>query len=268
MPTTCNALIKLDPSFSPVEAQVLTTVVDPDNYYTTIESKGDEVILGGILSGLVNVGGSLFSRTRELVFINLDTSLASVNWFASTLSDFSNTVLGTPFDQGIFDCTITNDNSIYFSGGTGVTQRTYGDFSSSPNSINNGSVTKLISCNPITSSIAPANPVICGSGSTVTLTGSYNTNLDVNWLYSGSPLSGSIGTTYVTPNVGPYALVLDSLGCKDTSATVDVILAPIPTVTTPNTTLTVCYGRSLPHSGRLACRRCLERKWRGKRYPV
>lgn len=240
IPVNSIFITKLDTLLSPINSTVLADVQNNNSRITALEIRNDQLILGGVLLGLINFNGTVFSRNQEFIFANIDTSLNSLNWFTSTQSDYTNTLFVDPPDQGIYDIELSSDGAFYFSGATGVVRRNFDDLASSSNSTYDGFLVKMISCKPIAASISPLNPVICGTGSSITLNATYNPALDVSWLYSGSVLNGSISNSYTTTNTGVYTIVVDSLGCKDTSNVVNVTFSQVPNVSTPNTTLTVC----------------------------
>jgi hypothetical protein len=242
-----TALIKLDTSLMPIAAFEISS---NSNYFNALDVKDDKVIIGGTLSGVLHIGSNSYFRSRECVFVNIDTSLTTVNWFTSTKSDYSTSSF--ILNYSVTDCHFGDDNAAYFTGKTGLVPMEFGDYSSSLNSINNGFTTKIIGCESTISQVTPINPVICGTGSSITLNANYNTDLKLNWYYEGVIQNGSIGNAYVTANTGAYFIEVDSLGCKDTSNTVDVVFSPLPNVSTPPNTITVCSnGGIVPLQGGL-----------------
>ena len=211
-------------------------------YFKTLEVKNQQVILGGDIRGTINVGGSSFYRLQESVFINLDSSLTNLNWLISSASSPPN---NSSFSSRIIDCYFGPDNGIYFSGETGADDRSFGDYDCNINSINNGFALKLIGCNPTSASISPINPVICGVGSSITLTANYNNNLNINWFYEGVAQNGITNNTFITANPGNYLIEIDSFGCKDTTTNATVLFSTLPSVSTPPNTINICSNGSV-----------------------
>ncbi len=232
-------LVKLDSSLNPILANEITSN-NNETIFNAFEVKDDQVLFGGTLSGNLNIGSATYFRSRECVFISIDTSLVSINWFASTTSDYSFSLGSFLFNYNVFGCDIGDDGATYFTGKTGLVPMGFGDYSSNANSINNGFATKIIACEPTLSMITPVNPVICGTGSSITLNANYNSDLNLKWFYEGLVQNGSIGNTFVTANTGSYFIEIDSMGCKDTSNTVDVVFSSLPNVSTPANTITIC----------------------------
>ena len=46
--------------------------------------------------------------------------------------------------------------------------RSFGDYTTTTNQLNDAFVTEIIPCNSVFSQVTPANPVICGAGNSAT----------------------------------------------------------------------------------------------------
>ncbi|MFT6322596.1 MAG: hypothetical protein ACJAWO_000139 [Halieaceae bacterium] len=234
-------LLKLNDSLTPVDCSVLTNVASTTNRFTSLEVEGDEVVFGGNLNGNMQVIGTNYNRVKEIIFTSIDTSLTSMNWFTSTTGSSYNIGNAIAYAQGIYDIHLSPDKSIFVSGNLGPTSRVFGSFASGVNTLEDGFVTKIVACSPVSVNISPQNGVICGVGSSLALTASVNQNLSFQWLNNGVVSTNGLTSTFVTSNAGTYSVVVDSLGCQDTSNMVSVTIENNPIVTVPPNTLNTCF---------------------------
>ena len=104
-----------------------------------------------------------------------------------------------------------------------------------------GFVTRIANCEKL---VAVASTIggdsVC-SGETTTLSADTNSLYDYQWLYNGAVISGEINSTYSTGTAGNYAVIVDSIGCVDTSNVIAITVNSLPTVTHSNLA-TVCDG--------------------------
>ena len=252
IPENTNTLVKLNPNFVPTNCNFLNTFPSQSQNsfpISALDIKGDQLIFGGTLNGTINLDNNTFSRSDEITFVNMDTNLSSVNWVTSTSNssvlqvDGSGASTSTPetYSLGIYDLSIGNENQAVFCGNIGPQYRSFGDYTTTTNQLNDAFLTEIIPCSPVFSQVLPLNPVICGAGNSATLNANVNPGISYNWVSNGSFTSSSNTPLYTTTNVGDFSLVTDSLGCKDTSNVVNVTIAPLPNVTVPQSTFTACF---------------------------
>ena len=204
----------------------------------------------GTLDGTINLENNTFSRSDEIIFVNIDTNLNSVNWITSTTNSSvlqidgsgASTSTPEPYSLGIYDLTIGNENQAVFCGNVGPQYRSFGDYTTPTNQLNDAFVTEIIPCSPVFSLVTPSNPVICGAGNAVSLNANLNPGISYQWINNGSLTSIGNNPVYTTNNTGDYSILTDSLGCKDTSNVVNVTIAPLPSVSVPLTPFTVCLS--------------------------
>jgi len=253
VPENTNTLVKLNPNFIPTNCNLLNTFPSQSQNsfpISALEVKENQLIFGGTLDGTVNLNNSTFSRSDEITFVNMDTNLSSVNWVTSTSNSSvlqvdgsgANSAFPEKYSLGIYDLSIGNENQAVFCGNIGPQYRSFGDYTTTTNQLNDAFLTEIIPCIPVFSQILPLNPVICGAGNSATLNANVNPGISYNWVSNGSSTSSSNSPFYTTTNVGDFSLITDSLGCKDTSNVVNVTLAPLPNVTVPQSTFTACFS--------------------------
>ena len=253
IPENTNTLVKLNSNLVPTNCNLLNTFPSQSqNSFPTsaLEIKDNQLIFGGTLDGTVNLDNNTFSRSDEITFVNMDTNLSSVNWVTSTSNSSvlqvdgsgGNATIPETYSLGIYDLSIGNENQAVFCGNIGPQYRSFGDYTTITNQLNDAFVTGIIPCSPVFSQVNPANPVICGAGNSATLNANVSPGISYNWVSNGSSTSSSNTSFYTTTNVGDFSLITDSLGCKDTSNVVNVTLAPLPTVTVPQSTFTACFS--------------------------
>ncbi len=256
-----NTLVKLNSNFVPTNCNLLNTFPSQSQNstpsqsqnsfpITALEIKDNQLIFGGTLNGTINLDNNTFSRSDEITFVNIDTNLTSVNWVSSTTNssvlqiDGSGGNASNPetFSLGIYDLSIGNENQAVFCGNIGPQYRSFGDYTTTTNQLNDAFVTEIIPCSPVFSQVLPLNPVICGAGNSATLNANVSSGISYNWVNNGNSTSISNNPVFTTNNVGDFSLITDSLGCKDTSNVVNVTIAPLPNVTVPQSTFTACFS--------------------------
>ena len=253
IPENTNTLVKLNSNFVPTNCNLLNTFPSQSQNsfpISALEIKENQLIFGGTLDGTINLDNNTFSRADEITFVNMDTNLSSVNWVTSTSNssvlqvDGSGGSSTTPetYSLGIYDLSIGNENQAVFCGNIGPQFRSFGDYTTTTNQLNDAFLTEIIPCSPVFSQILPLNPVICGAGNSATLNASVSPGISYTWVSNGSSTSSSNTPLYTTTNVGDFSLITDSLGCKDTSNVVNVNIAPLPNVTVPQSTFTACFS--------------------------
>ena len=252
IPENTNTLVKLNPNFLPTNCNLLNTFPSQSQNsfpISALEIKDNQLFFGGTLDGTINLDFNTFSRSDEITFVNLDTNLSSVNWVTSTSNssvlqvDGSGGSSTTPetYSLGIYDLSIGNENQAVFCGNIGPQYRSFGDYTTTTNQLNDAFLTEIIPCSPVFSQILPLNPVICGAGNSATLNANVSPGISYTWVSNGSSTSSSNTPLYTTTNVGDFSLITDSLGCKDTSNIVNVSIAPLPNVIVPQSTFTACF---------------------------
>ncbi len=252
IPENTNTLVKLNPNFVPTNCNLLNTFPSQSQNsfpISAIEIKDNQLFFGGTLNGTINLDNNTYSRSDEITFVNMDTNLSSVNWVTSTSNSSALQVDGsggsstTPetYSLGIYDLSIGNENQAVFCGNIGPQYRSFGDYITTTNQLNDAFVTEIIQCSPVFSQILPLNPVICGAGNSATLNANVSPGISYTWVSNGSSTSSSNTPLYTTTNVGDFSLITDSLGCKDTSNIANVSIAPLPNVTVPQSTFTACF---------------------------
>jgi hypothetical protein len=253
IPENTNTLVKLNSNFVPYNCNLLNTFPSQSQNsfpISALEIKNNQLIFGGILDGTINLDNNTFSRSDEITFVNMDTNLNSVNWVTSTTNssvlqvDGSGGSSTTPetYSLGIYDLSIGNENQAVFCGNIGPQYRSFGDYTTATNQLNDAFLTEIIPCSPVFSQILPLNPVICGAGNSATLNANVSSGISYTWVSNGISTSSSNTAIYTTTNVGDFSLITDSLGCKDTSNIVNVNIAPLPNVTVPQSTFTACFS--------------------------
>ena len=253
IPENTNTLVKLNPNFVPTNCNLLNTFPSQSiNSFpiSTLEIKDNQLIFGGTLDGTIILENNTFSRSDEIIFVNIDTNLNSVNWITSTTNSSvlqidgsgASTSTPEPYSLGIYDLTIGNENQAVFCGNVGPQYRSFGDYTTPTNQLNDAFITEIIPCNPVYSQVTPPNPVICGAGNAVSLNANTNPGISYQWINNGSLTSIDNNPVYTTNNTGNYSILTDSLGCKDTSNVVNVTIAPLPSVSVPLTPFTVCLS--------------------------
>ena len=253
IPENTNTLVKLNPNFVPTNCNLLNTFPSQSiNSFpiSTLEIKDNQLIFGGTLDGTIILENNTFSRSDEIIFVNIDTNLNSVNWITSTTNSSvlqidgsgASTSTPEPYSLGIYDLTIGNENQAVFCGNVGPQYRSFGDYTTPTNQLNDAFITEIIPCNPVYSQVTPPNPVICGAGNAVSLNANTNSGISYQWINNGSLTSIDNNPVYTTNNTGDYSILTDSLGCKDTSNVVNVTIAPLPSVSVPLTPFTVCLS--------------------------
>jgi hypothetical protein len=253
IPENTNTLVKLNSNFVPSNCNLLNTFPSQSQNsfpISALEIKNNQLIFGGILDGTINLDNNTFSRSDEITFVNMDTNLNSVNWVTSTTNssvlqvDGSGGSSTTPetYSLGIYDLSIGNENQAVFCGNIGPQYRSFGDYTTATNQLNDAFLTEIIPCSPVFSQILPLNPVICGAGNSATLNANVSSGISYTWVSNGISTSSSNTAIYTTTNVGDFSLITDSLGCKDTSNIVNVNIAPLPNVTVPQSTFTACFS--------------------------
>jgi hypothetical protein len=252
-----NTLVKLNSNFIPTNCNLLNTFPSQSQNstpsqsqnsfpITALEIKDNQLIFGGTLNGTINLDNNTFSRSDEITFVNIDTNLTSVNWVSSTTNSSVLQIDGSganpeKFSLGIYDLSIGNENQAVFCGNIGPQYRSFGDYTTTTNQLNDAFVTEIIPCSQVFSQVLPLNPVICGAGNSASLNANVSSGISYNWVSNGNSTSSSNTPLYTTTNVGDFSLITDSLGCKDTSNIVNVTLAPLPNVTVPQSTFTACF---------------------------
>ena len=253
-----NTLVKLNSNFIPTNCNLLNTFPSQSQNstpsqsqnsfpITALEIKDNQLIFGGTLNGTINLDNNTFSRSDEITFVNIDTNLTSVNWVSSTTNSSVLQIDGSganpeTFSLGIYDLSIGNENQAVFCGNIGPQYRSFGDYTTTTNQLNDAFVTEIIPCSPVFSQVLPLNPVICGAGNSASLNANVSSGISYNWVSNGNSTSSSNTPLYTTTNVGDFSLITDSLGCKDTSNVVNVTIAPLPNVTVPQSTFTACFS--------------------------
>ena len=252
IPENTNTLVKLNLNFVPTNCKLLNAFPSQSQNsfpITALEIKDYQLIFGGTLDGTINLDNNTFSRSDEITFVNMDTNLSSVNWVTSTSNSSvlqvdgsgANNAFPEKYSLGIYDLSIGNENQAVFCGNIGPQYRSFGDYTTTTNQLNDAFITEIIPCNPVFSQVTPANPVICGAGNSATLNANVSPGISYNWINNGNSTSSSNTPLYTTTNVGDFSLITDSLGCKDTSNVVNVTIAPLPNVTVPQSTFTACF---------------------------
>jgi len=253
IPENTNTLVKLNSNFVPTNCNLLNTFPSQSQNsfpISALEVKDNQLIFGGTLDGTINLDNNTFSRSDEITFVNMDTNLNSVNWVTSTSNSSvlqvdgsgANNAFPEKYSLGIYDLSIGNENQAVFCGNIGPQYRSFGDYTTTTNQLNDAFLTEIIPCNPVFSQVTPANPVICGTGNSATLNANVSSGISYNWVSNGSSTSSSNSPFYTTTNVGDFSLITDSLGCKDTSNVVNVTIATLPNVTVPQSTFTACFS--------------------------
>ena len=253
IPENTNTLVKLNPNFIPNNCSLLNTFPSQsqNNFpISALEVKDNQLIFGGTLDGTINLDNNTFSRSDEITFVNMDTNLNSVNWVTSTTNSSvlqvdgngANNAFPEKYSLGIYDLSIGNENQAVFCGNVGPQYRSFGDYTTTTNQLNDAFVTEIIPCSPVFSQILPLNPVICGAGNSATLNANVSPGISYTWVSNGNSTSSSNTPLYTTTNVGDFSLITDSLGCKDTSNVVNVTIASLPNVTVPQSTFTACFS--------------------------
>ena len=253
IPENTNTLVKLNPNFVPTNCNLLNTFPSQSiNSFpiSTLEIKDNQLIFGGTLDGTIILENNTFSRSDEIIFVNIDTNLNSVNWITSTTNSSvlqidgsgASTSTPEPYSLGIYDLTIGNENQAVFCGNVGPQYRSFGDYTTPTNQLNDAFIIEIIPCSPVFSQVTPSNPVICGAGNAVSLNANLNPGISYQWINNGSLTSIDNNPVYTTNNTGNYSILTDSLGCKDTSNVVNVTIAPLPSVSVPLTPFTVCLS--------------------------
>ncbi len=253
IPENTNTLVKLNSNFVPTNCNLLNTFPSQsqNNFpISALEVKDNQLIFGGTLDGTINLDNNTLSRSDEITFVNMDTNLNSVIWVTSTSNSSALQVDGSgannafpeKYSLGIYDLSIGNENQAVFCGNIGPQYRSFGDYTTTTNQLNDAFVTEIIPCSPVFSQILPLNPVICGAGNSATLNANVSPGISYTWVSNGNSTSSSNTPLYTTTNVGDFCLTTDSLGCKDTSNVVNVNIAPLPNVTVPQSTFTACFS--------------------------
>lgn len=239
LPSTGTYVIKLSDNLNPVGASSITSSNSFNSgvYCVSMGNNGN-LVLGGVLNGMVLIGSESFSATRRCFFTSVDSSFSTINWVVK--AENLSTTGGFIGNNIVSDCEVGPNNEFVFSGYLDLSNTSIGDYFSPSTSTNDGFVTKIVECYPQIATVTPANPVICGSGGGVTLNGNFNSQSNVNWLSSGIKINGASSGTYFVNNPGDYSIIVDSLGCKDTSNVVTVTLGNLPQVTAPSNTLSIC----------------------------
>ena len=104
-----------------------------------------------------------------------------------------------------------------------------------------GFLTRIANCDQLVAvASSSAGNAVC-SGEITQLQADTNSLYSYQWLYNGAVLSGEINSTYTTGNAGNYSVIVDSIGCKDTSNVIALTINSLPTVT-HSALASVCNG--------------------------
>ena len=97
-----------------------------------------------------------------------------------------------------------------------------------------GFLTRIANCDLLMANASSIGGDSVCSGETTTLEADTNSLYDYQWLYNGAVISGEINPTYTTGTAGSYSVIVDSIGCKDTSDAIVITVNALPTVTHSN----------------------------------
>ncbi len=164
IPENTNTLVKLNPNFVPTNCNLLNTFPSQSQNsfpISALEIKENQLIFGGTLDGTVNLDNNTFSRSDEITFVNMDTNLSSVNWVTSTSNSSvlqvdgsgANATFPETYSLGIYDLSIGNENQAVFCGNIGPQYRSFGDYTTTTNQLNDAFVTEIIPCSPVFSQV-------------------------------------------------------------------------------------------------------------------
>ncbi len=104
-----------------------------------------------------------------------------------------------------------------------------------------GYLTRIANCEDlIANAYSLGGDSVC-AGETLTLQADTSSLYDYQWLYNGAVISGEVNETYTTGTAGSYSVVIDSIGCLDTSDAITVTVNALPNVTHSNFS-SVCDG--------------------------
>ncbi|MCX7696925.1 MAG: hypothetical protein N2Z72_04430 [Bacteroidales bacterium] len=70
----------------------------------------------------------------------------------------------------------------------------------------------------------------CQGGSAILYSSQQGSPFTYQWLLNNNPINGATNSTYTATQTGNYSLILDSLGCKDTSNIISITVYPLPSV--------------------------------------
>ena len=92
------------------------------------------------------------------------------------------------------------------------------------------SIPMLVTIDLPTAVITAASSTTICAGSTVTLNANTGTGLSYQWLLSGVPITGAVGSSYTASVAGDYSVIVsNTTGCSATSNVITVSINPSPT---------------------------------------
>ncbi|KAA5537064.1 T9SS type A sorting domain-containing protein [Taibaiella lutea] len=231
-----------DVNFTVLQSTTLTSV---DIYPVTSGETGVIKVVNGTGTGgtvintinyTTNVGGG---TTPQTIQINTALAPGTYSLYTSTLpsSGLKRNTSGAvyPYTSPVANITGNGYDQTYF---MGMYNWTFGSKCTSPRV----QITATVNAAP-TAGISPTGTVQLCAGNTTTLTGTGGGTYQ--WRNAAGNLSGANTNTYTTGVSGNYRVyVTTPAGCTDTSATVSVVVNPLPVVNLGNDT-TFCSGNSL-----------------------
>lgn len=104
-------------------------------------------------------------------------------------------------------------------------------------------VTRIGECSNLSAQISAAGSTNICAGSSVLLEADTAAEYNYQWLFNGAPIAGQFNESYAATASGNYSLVVDSLGCIDTSNVLMLTVSPLPNVSHSNLNA-VCQNES------------------------
>ncbi len=204
----------------------------------TVETSGDlckvEMLMFNYMSGIGTLkiyAGNGISGTllaSQTVSVHVPSGSVWQQWTIATppavISGSSYTFQFVPIQGGgLPDPYGVNVNlANVYPGGYDITNPT-GDLAFKVYVDNHCSLTSSISANSATT--------FCEGGNVLLTSSKQGSPYTYKWLRNGSQINGATDFSYTVNQSGNYSLLLDSLGCKDTSNIISVVVNPLPVVT-------------------------------------
>jgi hypothetical protein len=198
-----------------------------DGYGVDVDALGNVYLIGRYYSG-ITFGSIILTSTNtgsKLFIAKLNSLTNTWDWVIGP--DYTGSF--SPAEEGRA-IAVDGEDDVYVTGvfsgtiklanQTLVTQGSYDVF-----------VSKIGDCSSLSSSIVASGPTNICSGETVTFSTDTSSVYEYQWLFNGASLPGQINPTYSASQGGDYRVIIDSLGCVDTSTIETVIVGITPTVT-------------------------------------
>lgn len=240
--TIATQTVGWDVNFNVLQSTTLTSV---DIYPVTSGESGVIRVqtgtgFGGTILSTINYTTNVSGGTTpQTILINTALTPGTYSLYTSTLpaSGLKRNTSGAvyPYTSPVANITGNGYDQTYF---MGMYNWIFGNKCTSPRV----QVTATINAAP-TAGISPTGTVQLCAGNTTTLTGTGGGTYQ--WRNAVGNLSGANTNTYTTGVAGNYRVyVTTPAGCTDTSATVNVVVNPLPVVNLGNDT-TFCSGSFL-----------------------